>query len=89
MKIHSVYLSGTIVPPGRSDRHHYLLSVEAEEEASGHYINSVRYHLEQEQIGLKVYNKDRTKSTLIPWHNVVQVRYMEEKDVKKVASKSA
>jgi hypothetical protein len=84
MNIHSVYFNVSIQPPGKTERHHYLMSVDAPTDQNSTAYISPRYVFDTDQIGVKIWDKEKTKCILVPWAQISQIKYVENTDVKKV-----
>ena len=82
MIIHSVYFENNILPPGRSERHRYLLSVDVTEENPHEHVLGPRYIFETTNQGLVIKNKpkpeEKQKACFVPWSNIQQIIYLPE-----------
>lgn len=82
MIIHSIYLHENILPPGRNERHKFLLGHDVEQEGDSVHIQGVRYQFEATNQGIIVRNKpkgeEKQLACFVPWSNILQVIYKPE-----------
>ena len=88
MKIHSVQFLHSVSLPGKVDKQHHALSMLAPIDPLLSVSTTTRYHIDTDNLGVKLWDKDKQKSVFIPWPNVLYIKMMEEENAKKVDSKS-